>query len=134
MTLTPSCLDKRLRQSVRLELVLLDKSQISCIFCSMAHGNPGGTNILIRAHLREAISEMKQSNDQIKKQKGHIEANAKFKFSVFFSVLSEKLQAQQTADDRNRWHRLLVKTLFHQNSAFKSACNFNYEVYISTLE
>lgn len=62
LELTPSCLEKRSRQRLRLELVSLDTSQISCIFCTMATGNPEGTDTLMRKHWCKVRSERKKSN------------------------------------------------------------------------
>lgn len=64
--LTPSCREKRLRQTLRLELVSLDNSQISCIFCTMADGNPEGTDTQMRDHWHKIMSEMKKLNNLIK--------------------------------------------------------------------
>lgn len=44
LRLTPSRLEKRLRQTLRLALVLLESSQISCIFCNKGDGSPVRTN------------------------------------------------------------------------------------------
>lgn len=57
--LTPSRLENRLRQTFRLELVSLDSSQISCIFCKTGDGNPGKTNEWMSIHLhgKEEVQE-----------------------------------------------------------------------------
>lgn len=86
---------------LRLELVLLDKSEISCIFCSMVDGNP-----VRNEHINER-NKKNLKNRLIKMQNGQIEANTQFKLlSVFSSCFS-----QLNYDDRNRWCRLLIKRI-----------------------
>lgn len=69
-TLTPSCLEKKPRQTLRLELVSLDNSWISCIFCSTADGNPeGGKRTSMKDHSHKVTTGMKKSNELLMKQK-----------------------------------------------------------------
>lgn len=55
LRLTPSRLEKRPRQTFRLELVSLDSSQISCIFCNTGDGNPERTNKWISVNLYSGL-------------------------------------------------------------------------------
>lgn len=48
VTLTPSCLEKRLRQTLRLEQVSCDSSHTSCIFCNTGDVNSAGTKADVR--------------------------------------------------------------------------------------
>lgn len=61
LRLTPSRLEKRLRQTFRLELVSLDSSQISCIFCNKGDGNPERTNKWISVHLHSGLKPIQSA-------------------------------------------------------------------------